>query len=91
MRHSRSILAIGLLLSAAACGQGTTEPDALAAESGSVSVPAPLFEAGGVGWGGGQVVDTASAGSYDGTQGDSTAIAGSGNGGNSGRYFGGGQ
>ena len=89
MRHSRSILAAALLLSAAACGQGVTEPHAPAE---SVSVPAPSLDVGdGGGWGGGQVVGTGSTGSFDGAQGDTTAIVGSGNGGNRGGQGGGGQ
>jgi hypothetical protein len=87
MRHSRSTLVIALLLSVAACGQGTTEPDALAAESESVSVPAPSYD---VGAEGGAAVGSGGEGSFDGTQGDSTTIV-PGDGGNRGAQWGGGQ
>jgi len=75
MRHSRSILAAALLLSAAACAQSATGPDALATELGSVRAPAPLFDAGAELGGGevtadGNVAGTSTAGT------DSTAITG---------------
>ncbi len=87
MRHSRSILAIALLLSVAACGQGTTEPDALAAESESVSVPAPSYD---VGAEGGAAVGFGGEGSFDGAQGVWATIV-PGDGGNRGVGWGGGQ
>lgn len=92
MRHSRSILAAALALSAAACGQGATEPSALTTISDGTRAPSPSFNVGeGGGWGGGQVVETESVGSLDGTQGDSTTIVGPGDGGNRGGGWGGGQ
>jgi hypothetical protein len=74
MRHSRSILAAALLLSAAACGQGVTEPHAPAE---SANVPAPSLDVGdGAGWGGGQSSEDGNVTTVNTTAADSTAITG---------------
>ena len=92
MRHSRSILAAVLALSAAACGQGATEPSALTTISGGTRAPSPSFNVGEGGqWGGGQITETGHHSSNDNMQGDSTTIMEPGSGGNRGGYFGGGQ
>ncbi len=72
MRHSRSILAIALLLSVAACGRGTTEPDAL---TESVSVPAPSFNEG-AGERGRQISEDGNVASTSSVGTDSIAITG---------------
>ncbi|HEU4452072.1 MAG TPA: hypothetical protein VFR81_03395 [Longimicrobium sp.] len=86
MRHSRSILAAALALSAAACGQGATEPSALTTISGGTRAPAPSFD---VGAGGGEFSQDGGVSAANTTGTDSTAITG-GSGGR-GLQYGGGQ
>jgi len=77
MKHSRSILAAALLLSVAACGQGATEPDAPATNSGSARVPAPSFDVDqGGGEAGERILEDGSVSSTNTAGTDSTAITG---------------